>query len=315
MTFRVAISQTARLATQVCSRGGIRRKLSTTSRHLQRSQEDEDMDKLQKNPYFDKYADKIAKLQKTSPEEFMNRLTAMEEAGKKADKAGGSGPVEEKGFSMPTKPKATPCSQGQGVSQLSEKSLSSLMKVELLADKTKQEVGDIWRQYHANKDAVAAVIPADMWASMTALFEEHKTFLFPLPRKEGYEFVVVQFQGKEAHFTTLINYQAYKENAPECLTIVHYTELADTKGIVLMVGEFDKNFLTIQEAQCLANYVEMFYCNPSVEKRDLMDTFTHRPEQFKHADLIAQIENVSLLTAAPTTAAAKPTETVQKASE
>ena len=106
---------------------------------------------------------------------------------------------------MPTKPKATPCSQG--VSQLSEKSLSSLMKVELLADKTKQEVGDIWRQYHANKDAVAAVIPADMWASMTALFEEHKTFLFPLPRKEGYEFVVVQFQGKEAHFTTLINYQ------------------------------------------------------------------------------------------------------------
>ena len=108
---------------------------------------------------------------------------------------------------MPTKPKATPCSQGQGVSQLSEKSLSSLMKVELLADKTKQEVGDIWRQYHANKDAVAAVIPADMWASMTALFEEHKTFLFPLPRKEGYEFVVVQFQGKEAHFTTLINYQ------------------------------------------------------------------------------------------------------------
>ena len=96
MTFRVAISQTARLATQVCSRGGIRRKLSTTSRHLQRSQDDEDMDKLQKNPYFDKYADKIAKLQKTSPEEFMNRLTAMEEAGKKADKAGGSGPVEEK---------------------------------------------------------------------------------------------------------------------------------------------------------------------------------------------------------------------------
>ena len=54
------------------------------------------MDKLQKNPYFDKYADKIAKLQKTSPEEFMNRLTAMEEAGKKADKTGGSGPVEEK---------------------------------------------------------------------------------------------------------------------------------------------------------------------------------------------------------------------------
>ena len=105
--------------------------------------------------------------------------------------------------------------------------------------------------------------------------------------------------------TRKIIFQAYKENAPECLTIVHYTELADDKGIVLMVGEFDKNFLTIQEAQCLANYVEMFYCNPSQEKRELMDTFTNRPEQFKHADLIAQIENVSLLTAAPS---AQPTE-------
>ena len=70
-------------------------------------------------------------------------------------------------------------------------------------------------------------------------------------------------QGKEAHFTTLINYQAYKENAPECLTMVHYTDLLEKQGIVLMVGNFDKNFLTIQEARCLANMVEMYYCNPS----------------------------------------------------
>ena len=68
-------------------------------------------------------------------------------------------------------------------------------------------------------------------------------FLFPLPRKEGYEFIVVQFEGKEAHFTTLINYQAFTENAPECLSLVHYTELMEDKGIVLMVGEYDKNIL------------------------------------------------------------------------
>lgn len=28
----------------------------------------------EKNPYFEKYADKIAKLQKTSPEEFLQRV-------------------------------------------------------------------------------------------------------------------------------------------------------------------------------------------------------------------------------------------------
>jgi ATP synthase F1 complex assembly factor 1 len=78
--------------------------------------------------------------------------------------------------------------------------------------------------------------------------------LFPLPRKEGYEFVVVQFQGNEAHFTTLINYQAYEVNAPECLSLVHYTELAETKGIVLMVGEYDTNVLVSNNLSDLSQF-------------------------------------------------------------
>lgn len=32
------------------------------------------VDKLQQNPYFDKYADRIAQLQRTSPEEFKSRV-------------------------------------------------------------------------------------------------------------------------------------------------------------------------------------------------------------------------------------------------
>lgn len=33
---------------------------------------------LEKNPYFNKYAEKIAKLQQTSPEEFLERVEAKE---------------------------------------------------------------------------------------------------------------------------------------------------------------------------------------------------------------------------------------------
>ena len=115
--------------------------------------------------------------------------------------------------------------------------------MDLLKDKSKEEISDIWRQYHADKDCVSAVIPDEMYARMKERFEKYKTFLFPLPRKQGYEFIVVQFEGNEAHFATLINYQAYGANAPECLTLVHYPELADGKGIVLMVGEYDTNML------------------------------------------------------------------------
>ncbi len=123
------------------------------------------------------------------------------------------------------------------------KTLDSKMKLDLLKDKNKEEIASIWREYHSKKDAVCAVIPKETYELMQKRFEEFKTFLLPLPRKQGYEFVVVQFDGNEAHFTTLINYQAFKENAPECLTIVHYPDLAEEKQIVHMVGEYDKNVL------------------------------------------------------------------------
>jgi ATP synthase F1 complex assembly factor 1 len=36
--------------------------------------------------------------------------------------------------------------------------------------------------------------------------------------------------------------QAHKENAPECLTVTHYTDLKE-KGLVLMRGEYNKDVL------------------------------------------------------------------------
>ena len=65
---------------------------------------------------------------------------------------------------------------------------------------------------------------------------------------------MVQFAGKDAHFTTLINFQAYHDNAPECLSLVHYTDLAEDKGIVLMVGQYDKNFMVSRPLLILTRY-------------------------------------------------------------
>ena len=49
------------------------------------------------------------------------------------------------------------------------------MKVDLLKDKSKEEIAEIWRDYHAKKDAVAAVIPAEMFQKMEQRFQEFKT--------------------------------------------------------------------------------------------------------------------------------------------
>ena len=180
---------------------------------------------------------------RTNPEEFLSRMEAKSETDK---------PAKPKDFSLPgtAKPSVT--------SPVREKSLNTIMKVELLADKAPEEITQIWSEHYAskvgysdviddanyhNQDAVAAVIPVETYKIMQERFKEFNTFLFPLPRDMGYEFMVVQFLGHEAHFSTLINYQAHKENAPECLSMVHYTELAEEKGIVLMVGEYDKDVI------------------------------------------------------------------------
>merc|ERR1712038_1310171 len=100
---------------------------------------------------------------------------------------------------------------------------------------TTEEIALLWTDKHRDKKSVTAIIPADIWETLESRFSEHRTFLLPLPRNQGYEYFVVQFEGKEAHFTSLCNYQVYGENSPECLNLVHYTELLEDKHVVLML--------------------------------------------------------------------------------
>lgn len=118
-------------------------------------------------------------------------------------------------------------------------------------------------------------------------------FLFPLPRDKGYEFILCQFSGHEAHFTSLINYQAHKENAPECLSVTHYIELKE-KGLVLMRGQYDKDVLNGTEAKCLANQLQLYYGQDNAKRLKLLERFTYTPEEFKHMDLVADLECLSL---------------------
>ena len=40
--------------------------------------------------------------------------------------------------------------------------------------------------------------------------------------------------------------------------------------------------------------VELYYCKPSEEKLALMRTFSERPMEFRHQDLIDQVNKLSL---------------------
>lgn len=179
-------------------------------------------------------------------------------------------------------------------SEIPYKKLEDIMKLDLLEGKPSEEIKKIWLEYHKQKDSIAAAIPTDTFNKIMETAKKYPIFIFPIPRSQGFEFIMFQFAANTIHFTPLLCYQVHKENAPECLNIVHYTEFKD-QGIVLMRGEYDTKVLTAQEAQCLANQLQLYYAIGDSKKIELLETFTKTPEKFKHMDVIKELENLQIV--------------------
>ncbi|KDR09704.1 ATP synthase mitochondrial F1 complex assembly factor 1 [Zootermopsis nevadensis] len=243
---------------------------------------------LQNNPYYEKYCRKITAFQNTSPGEFMTRLREHKEQNTTIKQAYG----EEREFSSLLHPKED-IAKCHSPTFTKQKVLNDVMKMELVADKKCEEIKQIWEEYHKQKEVIAAAVPSIVYDTINLRSQQFPVFVFPLPRDRGYEFILCQFSGHEAHFTPLINYQAHKENAPECLTMTHYTDLKE-KGLVLMRGEYNKDILNGTEAQCLANQLQLYYGQDNAKRLKLLERFTYTPQEFKHMDLIAELECLSL---------------------
>lgn len=61
-----------------------------------------------------------------------------------------------------------------------------------------------------------------------------------------------------------------------------------------MRGEFDSKVINAKEAQCLANELQMYYTLNNPAKLKLLETFTKHPDQFKHMDVIKELENLEI---------------------
>lgn len=86
--------------------------------------------------------------------------------------------------------------------------LDKIMKVDLIIDKQPEEIKSIWEQYHIQKeDVIAATVPLKDFEELTQKAIRYPTFIFPLPRSQGYEFIMCQFERNCVHFTPLLYYQ------------------------------------------------------------------------------------------------------------
>ncbi|KAI6063995.1 ATP synthase mitochondrial F1 complex assembly factor 1 [Aix galericulata] len=221
---------------------------------------------LEENPFYGKYRHKIQELRRASPDVFESRMEKRNEVKKQ--------PVGHSKQAEFAEGLGTKMSKG-GFTR--DKTLDSILNVEMVKDKSAEEIKQ-----------------AEKFDLIWKRAQKCPSFLYALPRKEGYEFFVGQWSGTELHFTSLINVQTQGESAPSQLVLYHYPELQKEKGIVLMTAEMDSKFLVVHEAQCLANQVQLFYATDRSETYELVETFNHRPNEFKYMAVIAELEQSGL---------------------
>uniref|UniRef100_A0A9L0TSZ2 ATP synthase mitochondrial F1 complex assembly factor 1 n=1 Tax=Equus caballus TaxID=9796 RepID=A0A9L0TSZ2_HORSE len=213
---------------------------------------------LEANPFYDRYRDKIQQLRRSDPAVFESRLEKRIEFRKQPVGHSRQGDfikcVEQKTDTLGKQPLR------RGFTK--DKTLSSIFNIEMVKDKTAEEIKQIWQQYFAAKDTVYAVIPEEKFDLIW-----NRAQSCPTTRGEA---------------------------AASQLILYHYPELKEEKGIVLMTAEMDSTFLNVAEAQCIANQVQLFYATDRKETYALVETFNFRPNEFKYMSVIAELEQSGL---------------------
>ncbi|XP_061303514.1 ATP synthase mitochondrial F1 complex assembly factor 1-like [Pezoporus flaviventris] len=175
-----------------------------------------------------------------------------------------------------------------------DKTLDSILRVEMVKEKSAEEIKQIWNQYFSAEDMVYAVISAEKFDLIWKRAQKCPSFLYALPRKEGYKFFVGQWSGTELHFASQINIQTQGETAASQWVLYHFPDLQKEKEIVLMTAEMDSKFLVVHEAQCLGKQVQLFYATDYSETYELVESFNHASSEFKYLSVIAELEQSGL---------------------
>lgn len=177
-----------------------------------------------------------------------------------------------------------------------KRSLDDIVKVDLIKEKSAEEITEIWNLYHSKKNGVYATIPANVYDKFYKNTGNYPVFILPLPRNrdqvsDDYEFFLLQFQEHSCFFTSLAAFHLYKEMAPICLTLHYYPELLQSKGLVLLNSEYDSNILNVMECQCLVNQLQYYYTTEEAAPKLSLHLFNKEPKSFDHMRLIRGMEN------------------------
>ncbi|CAL8252024.1 unnamed protein product [Merluccius merluccius] len=198
---------------------------------------------LEENPFYHKYQEKIRGLRSAKPEEFKTRVEQRHESKKEPLGQASQGEFVRRMEEELEKRDQLAASGGEAGRFTKDKTLGSILNLDQIQDKTGEDIAELWMRFYSTKDTISAVISTETFGLMFSRAQSCPTFLFAVPQQEGYEFFLGQWSGNQLHFTSLINAQTLGDHAPSQLILYHYTELQDSKGLILMTAEMDPKFI------------------------------------------------------------------------
>jgi hypothetical protein len=80
------------------------------------------------------------------------------------------------------------------------------------------------------------------------------------------------------------------------MTLIFFKDLLETKNISLIMAEVDDKICSLDDSKFLYNQLKSYYLesNDNDEKFKLLESFAKHSDQFKHMDLIKQLEKDGL---------------------
>jgi ATP synthase mitochondrial F1 complex assembly factor 1 len=167
-----------------------------------------------------------------------------------------------------------------------------------------KEIELIWRAGHTKASLLCAVIPSPIYTRMTSLARRHPMFILPVPRENGVEMHFMQFKFPEANvthilFTSLLEYKTHGEFARPHTTVMHFEDLAEEKGIVLMRGEVDgqQRGIGLADATTLVMGVQKLYgadiqSERGIYRRKLIEEFSKGSQEFDVNKLMEELNRI-----------------------
>mmetsp|Transcript_5414 Transcript_5414/g.7320 ORF Transcript_5414/g.7320 Transcript_5414/m.7320 type:complete len:244 (+) Transcript_5414:87-818(+) len=200
-----------------------------------------------------------------------------------------------------------------GHSISSPKQLEEVMKVDMLEKESPEQIRNIWTQYHADEKQmrVSDVLSAQDFAMMSLNAAKSPMFVLPVKKDapspkddtvagklSGSLSVVLQMQMPYVLFTPLLDFQQMGTDATPFFTTVYYSELSESKGMVLCRGDIlarpsAGEALSTTEANNLMKLTHRFYSDPELYTK-WVHCMNHNPVAFSYEDLLNEVEIESI---------------------